>query len=76
MKDQTGNAVQVSGELGKISGESTLSRIKQDDVGNWKNNLYFELVTRNKEGKERVHQLQMHVSEVTKGASPENGSID
>ena len=76
LEDQTGNAVQVSGELGKISGESTLSRIKLDDAGNWKNNLYFELVTRNKEGKERVYQLQMHVSEVTKGASPENGSID
>lgn len=75
-EDQTGNAVQVSEELGKISGEGAFSRIKLDDAGNWKNNLYFELVTRNKEGKERVYQLQMHLSEVTKGVSPENGSID
>ena len=75
-EEQTGNAVQVSEELGKISGEGAFSRIKLDDAGNWKNNLYFELVTRNKEGKERVYQLQMHLSEVTKGVSPENGSID
>lgn len=66
MEDLTGGIVSVPDDLGKMAGESVLSRVKLDDAGAWKNNFYFELVTRNTEGKVREYQVQLLVEEVTK----------
>ena len=61
--DTTGGTVNVSGDLGQISGDSTLRRIKIDDVNGLENVLYFELITKNKNGEENVYQLQMSLTE-------------
>ena len=51
--DTTGGTVNVSGDLGQISGASTLRRIKIDD-------------TKDKYGTENVYQLQIAFTEITK----------
>ena len=67
--DMTGGTVNVSGDLGQISGDSTLRRIKIDDTSELNNTLYFELTTKDKSGKESVYQLQMSLTEITKNAN-------
>ena len=57
--DMTGETVNVSCDLGQISGESIIRRIKIDDVNDLENVLYFELTTKNKSGEENVYQLQI-----------------
>ena len=64
--DTTGGTVNVSGDLGQISGASTLRRIKIDDTNDLNGTLYFELTTKNKYGTENVYQLQMALTEITK----------
>jgi hypothetical protein len=66
--DMTGGKVNVSGDLGQISGESVIKRIKIDDTSDLKNTLYFELITKDKYGEESVYQLQMSLTEITKNA--------
>ena len=66
--DMTGGMVNVSGDLGQISGESIIRRIKIDDVNDLENVLYFELTTKNKNGEENVYQLQISLTEITKNA--------
>ena len=66
--DMTGGKVNVSGDLGQISGESVIKRIKIDDTSDLKNALYFELITKDKNGEESVYQLQMSLTEITKSA--------
>ena len=66
MVDTTGGTVNVSGDLGQISGNSTLRRIKIDDANDLENTLYFELAAKDKNGKESVYQLQMSLTEITK----------
>lgn len=58
--DETGGTVNVSGDLGKVSGGSIISRI------DLKNTLCFELVTKNKNGEESMCQLQLSLTEITK----------
>lgn len=67
--DMTGGMVNVSGDLGQISGDSIIRRIKIDDVNDLENVLYFELTTKNKSGEENVYQLQMSLTKITKNAS-------
>lgn len=55
--DMTGGMVNVSGDLGQISGNSIIRRIKIDDGNDLKNVLYFELTTKNKNGEENVYPL-------------------
>ena len=66
--DMTGGMVNVSGDLGQISGDSIIRRIKIDGVNDLENVLYFELTTKNKNGEENVYQLQMSLTEITKNA--------
>ena len=66
MVDTTGGTVNVSGDLGQISGNTTLRRIKIDDANDLENTLYFELAAKDKNGKESVYQLQMSLTEITK----------
>ena len=66
--DMTGGMVNVSGDLGQISGDSIIRRIKIDDVNDLENVLYFELTTQNKSGEENVYQLQMSLTKITKNA--------
>ena len=63
--DTTGGTVNVSGDLGQISGDSTLKRINIDDTNDFNGTLYFELTTKDKYGTENVYQLQMALTEVT-----------
>ena len=64
--DTTGGTVNVSGDLGQISGDSTIRRIKIDDTNDLNGTLYFELTTKDKYGTENVYQLQMALTEITK----------
>lgn len=67
--DMTGDTVNVSSDLGQISGDSAIRRIKIDDTSDLKNILYFELTTKDRDGKENVYQLQLPLSEITKNNS-------
>ena len=66
--DRRGGTVNVSGDLGQVSGDSMIRRIKIDDTSDLKNILYFELATKDKDGKENVYQLQMSLTEITENA--------
>ena len=67
--DTTGDTVNVSSDLGQISGDSAIRRIQIDDTSDLKNILYFELTTKDRDGKENVYQLQLSLSEITKNNS-------
>ena len=62
----TGGMVNVSSDLGQISGDSIITRINIDDTSDLDNTLYFELTTKDKDGKENVYQLKMSLTEITK----------
>ena len=64
--DLTGDTVNVSSDLGQISGDSAIRRIQIDDTSDLKNILYFELTTKDRDGKENVYQLQLPLTEITK----------
>ena len=66
MVDMTGDTVNISGDLGQISGNSTIRRIKIDDTSDLENILHFELTTKDRNGKENVYQLQLSLTEITK----------
>ena len=67
--DMTGDTVNVSSDLGQISGDSAIRRIKIDDTSDLKNILYFELTTKDRDGKENVYQLQLSLTEITENNS-------
>ncbi|MFQ9034268.1 hypothetical protein [Hungatella sp.] len=60
----TGGTINISGEVGKISGDI----IKKAEIDELKNNLFFELKTTNLNGEENEYQLQMTLTEVIKAA--------
>ena len=66
MVDMTGDTVNVSGDLGQISGDSAIRRIKIDGTSDLKNILYFELTTKDMDGNENVYQLELSLTEITK----------
>lgn len=68
VEDTSGGTVQVSGDLGKLSGD-ILGRLKTDDENDLKNSLFFELVVTDRSGETRRYQLQMTLKEVTKANS-------
>lgn len=57
--DQTGCAVNVDGELGKVSGKGTIIGSKVKSIGALIENLWFELKTTDLKGKENVYQFQL-----------------
>ena len=60
--DQTGGAVHLEGDTGKISGANILHGAEAKD---WMNHLYFELKTTDLSGQENVYTLQLVPIEVT-----------
>lgn len=66
--DMAGGKVNISDDLGQVSGDSIIRRIKIDDTSDLENILYFELTMKDKNGKEIVYQLQMSLTEITKNA--------
>ena len=66
MVDMTEDTVNISGDLGQISGDSAIRRIKIDGTSDLKNILYFELTTKDMDGNENVYQLELSLTEITK----------
>lgn len=64
MGSQSDHQINISGEVGKISGDI----IKKAEIDELKNNLFFELKTTNLNGEENEYQLQMTLTEVIKAA--------
>ena len=60
--DMTGGTITISGETGKVSGDI----LKEAELDELQNNLYFELKTTNLEGEENTYSLQLTVTEVTR----------
>ena len=59
--DQTGGTIDVSGNIGKISGD-----ILGDIDDKLTDNLWFELKTTNLSGEENTYQVQLETTEITK----------
>ena len=62
VNDQTGGTVDVSGSLGKVSGDI----IRDSSADKLADNLWFELKTTNLSGEENTYQLQLEANEITK----------
>ena len=60
--DQTGGTIDVSGNIGKISGDI----FKNRDADKLTDNLWFELKTTNLSGEENTYQVQLKTTEITK----------
>uniref|UniRef100_UPI004055AACA hypothetical protein n=1 Tax=Agathobacter sp. TaxID=2021311 RepID=UPI004055AACA len=63
--DQTGSSINVSGDLGRMSGEDIIIGSKVDNADDIKNNLYFELNTTDLNGEQNTYQLQLTITEIT-----------
>ena len=61
--DQTGETIDVSGNIGKISGDI----LRDSDADKLTDNLWFELKTTNLSGEENTYQIQLETTEITKG---------
>ena len=59
--DQTGETLEVSGNIGKISGDL----LRDKDIDKWVDNLWFELKTTNLNGEENTYQLQLETRKIT-----------
>lgn len=64
----TGGELNPPNDLGKTSGNNIIINSKIDDYDDLNKNLYFELVTIDKDKKENIYQLQLTLSEITKNA--------
>ena len=60
--DQTGGTIDVSGNIGKISGDI----LRDSDADKLTDNLWFELKTINLSGEENTYQVQLKTTEITK----------
>ena len=59
--DQTGETIDVSGNIGKISGDI----LRDGDIDDLTDKLWFELKTINLNGEENVYQVQLKTIEIT-----------
>ena len=59
--DQTGGTIDVSGNIGKISGD-----FLRDSDDKLTDNLWFELKTTNLNGEESTYRVQLETTEITK----------
>ena len=59
--DQTGGTIDLSGNIGKISGD-----ILRDSDDKLTDNLWFELKTTNLNGEESTYRVQLETTEITK----------
>ncbi len=64
VNDMTGGAVNISGDLGEISGENVITEGKNLNADDFVNNLYFELRVRDSEGYEKTYEIPMNVEKV------------
>ena len=62
VNDQTSGTIDVSGNIGKISGDI----LRDGDVDNLTDNLWFELKTTNLSREENTYQVQLKTTEITK----------
>lgn len=62
VEDQTGGTIDVSGNIGKISGDI----FRDSDADKLTDNLWFELKTTNLSGEENTYQVQLETTEITK----------
>ena len=60
--NQTGGTIDVSGNIGKISGYI----LRDSDADKLTDNLWFELKTTNLSGEENTYQVQLKTTEITK----------
>ena len=60
--DQTGGTIDVSGNIGKNSGDI----LRDSDADKLTDNLWFELKTTNLSGEENTYQVQLKTTEITK----------
>ena len=60
--DQTGETIDVSGNVGQISGDI----LRDSDADKLTDNLWFELKTTNLSGEENTYQVQLKTTEITK----------
>ena len=60
--DQTGGTIDVSGNIGKISGDI----LRDSDADKLTDNLWFELKTTNLSGEENTYQVQLKTTEIIK----------
>lgn len=67
--DMTGAGLRVPQDLGQVSGEHILpEEIKTEDINALNQSFYFELIAVNQSGEERVYQLPLSLTEITKNA--------
>ena len=59
--DQTGGTIDVSGNIGKISGDV----LRDGDADKLADNLWFELKTTNLSGEENTYQVQLDTTLIT-----------
>jgi len=60
--DKTGGSVDVNGDLGSVSGDDIID-IKIANIDEMIENLWFELKTKDLNGKENVYQIQLTLTE-------------
>ena len=60
--DKTGGIIEVSGDIGQVTGDI----IKDSNLDKLGHNLWFELKTTDLNGKENTYQLQLKMTEITK----------
>lgn len=63
--DQTGGSINVTGDLGRMTGENLLIGNKTETVSELTDSLYFELGISDLSGKQNTFQLHLMVTEVT-----------
>lgn len=63
--DQTGGSINISGDLGKMCGRDIIIGSRIEIANELKNNLYFELNTKNLNGEQNTYQVQLTVAEIT-----------
>lgn len=62
--EQTGGTIDVSGNIGKVSGDI----LKKDDADKLADNLWLELKTTNSNKEEHTYQVQLQTTEITKNS--------
>ena len=61
--DQTNGSINVSGDLGRMSGKDILIGNKVENISELRDNLYFELTTTSSDGTQTTYQVQLTVTE-------------
>ena len=62
VEDKTGGAINISEDIGKITGDILIP----DDIDNLVDGLWFELKTVDLDGEENTYHLQLEVIEITR----------